>query len=215
MLLWLLAAATLAAHYGAVAQAPFMSGQWISGYDLPGQPIAIADARDVDGQYCAFRCNALSTCGGFNYAPYGCASTPPCTLSAGCCFLKNTSITSGNIITSGPTCASSFMMKPPAAAGVPHAAAAPPAGAKNVLYLLVDDLRPDVAPYGADWMTTPGIQAIANTGVTFDRAYCTISVCSPSRMSFLTGKYPHHTRVWNFVNHFRQVGHSQASFRTR
>ena len=54
-------------------------------------------------------------------------------------------------------------------------------------------------------MLTPGIQALANNGTTFDRSYCTIAVCSPSRMSFLTGRYPATTRVWNFLNHFRQA----------
>jgi hypothetical protein len=99
------------------------------------------------------------------------------------------------------------MMMRPAPGSVPPLPSPPPlpAGARNVLYILVDDLRPDVAPYGASWMVTPNLQALARNASVFTNAYTNIAVCSPSRMSFLTGRYPHHTLTWNFVNHFRQA----------
>ena len=79
---------------------------------------------------------------------------------------------------------------------------APP---RNVLYLVFDDLRPDLSAYGQSFMHTPNIQKLADSGTVFERAYCQQSVCSPSRNSFSTGRRPNSTKVWNFVNHFRQA----------
>jgi hypothetical protein len=81
----------------------------------------------------------------------------------------------------------------------------PPPGAKNVLYILVDDLRPEAAAFGVDFMSTPSLTKLARSGALFSRSYCNIAVCSPSRMSFLTGRRPSNTRTWNFLNHFRQA----------
>ena len=64
------------------------------------------------------------------------------------------------------------------------AAAAAPKPKRNVLYIVFDDLRPDLSPYqksGKQWMSTPHIQRLADTGIVFDRAYVQIAVCSPSR----------------------------------
>ena len=77
--------------------------------------------------------------------------------------------------------------------------------ARNVLYLVFDDLRPDLSFYGAKWMSTPNLQSLADSGTTFDHAYCQETVCSPSRMSFTTGRRPNTTQTWNFLNHFRQA----------
>ena len=46
---------------------------------------------------------------------------------------------------------------------------------------------------------------LADTGLTFERAYCQEAVCSPSRNSFSTGRRPNSTKVWNFINHFRNA----------
>ena len=77
--------------------------------------------------------------------------------------------------------------------------------ARNVLYLVFDDLRPDLSFYGAAWMRTPHLQRLARSGTTFDAAYCQQTVCAPSRMSFSTGRRPNSTRAWNFINHIRQA----------
>ena len=61
-------------------------------------------------------------------------------------------------------------------AAVPYSLANP---ARNVLYLVFDDLRPDLSFYGADWMDTPHLQRLAESGTAFDRAYSQQTVCSP------------------------------------
>lgn len=70
---------------------------------------------------------------------------------------------------------------------------------KNVLYIVYDDLRPDLSAYDVKFMDTPNIQKLADTGTLFERAYCQEAVCSPSRNSFATGRRPNTTAVWNFV----------------
>ena len=85
-------------------------------------------------------------------------------------------------------------------------------------------------PFGEPWMVTPNLKALAESSTVFNRAYCNIAVCSPSRMSFLSGRYPvrssgvqlsicrlfwtnlsfyltlqHHTLTFNFINHIRQA----------
>jgi len=81
----------------------------------------------------------------------------------------------------------------------------PPKGAKNVLYILVDDLRPELTAYGRKGVYAPNIERLANSSLVFDRAYCNIAVCSPSRVSFLSGRLPTTSHIYNFVNHFRQA----------
>ncbi len=91
---------------------------------------------------------------------------------------------------------------------------APPVGAKNVLYLLVDDLRPQLSIYGKAEMHTPNIERLAKAGMTFEHAYCQIAVCSPSRMSFLSGRRPGTSGIYNFKNHIRQAQCSTAVTQT-
>lgn len=58
----------------------------------------------------------------------------------------------------------------------------------------------------ADWGTyglpvhTPNFDALANKSVLFEHAFCQISVCAPSRMSFMTGRRPDTFGVWNFID---------------
>lgn len=75
----------------------------------------------------------------------------------------------------------------------------------NVLWLLVDDLRPQLGSYGQRDARTPRLDRLAREGVVFERAYCQLSVCAPSRNSFMTGRRPDSLRVYNFVDHFRST----------
>jgi uncharacterized sulfatase len=58
----------------------------------------------------------------------------------------------------------------------------------NVLFIAIDDLRPEIGAYAVNRAVTPNIDAFAKTGVRFDRAYVTYPLCLPSRASMLTGK---------------------------
>eukprot|EP00041_Stephanoeca_diplocostata_P021301 m.493376 g.493376 ORF g.493376 m.493376 type:complete len:574 (+) comp21793_c0_seq4:238-1959(+) len=76
----------------------------------------------------------------------------------------------------------------------------------NVVYIVVDDLRPELPIYGQDYVYAPHLSALAARGLTFDHAYCQQAVCSPSRNSFMSGRRPDKTQVWNFLVNFRDVG---------
>jgi len=61
----------------------------------------------------------------------------------------------------------------------------------NIIFFLVDDLGwADVGCYGSQFYETPNIDALAVSGVRFTDAYAACHVCSPTRASILTGKYP-------------------------
>ena len=73
----------------------------------------------------------------------------------------------------------------------------------NILFIAVDDLRPEFGAYGASYIESPNLDRIAKEGITFQRAYCQQAVCSPSRTSLLTGTRPDTNKVWDLVTHFR------------
>jgi iduronate 2-sulfatase len=69
-------------------------------------------------------------------------------------------------------------------------AAAPPTPRPNILFIVADDLRPDLGCYGRSDIHSPNIDRIAAKGMVFNRAYCQQAVCSPTRSSLLTGTRP-------------------------
>jgi arylsulfatase A-like enzyme len=91
----------------------------------------------------------------------------------------------------------------------------------NVLFLISDDMRPELGCYGHKQVKSPSIDRLAAAGVRFDRAFCQYPLCNPSRTSMLTGRHPTMTgvvdnRTWfgaahpDFVSlpkHFKQHGY--------
>ena len=64
----------------------------------------------------------------------------------------------------------------------------------NILIFIADDQgEGDLSIYGHPTLRTPNIDRLAREGMRFDNAFLTISSCSPSRSSILTGRYPHST----------------------
>src|SRR5262249_55318503 len=64
----------------------------------------------------------------------------------------------------------------------------------NVVLIIADDMAwDDCGAYGNPRVKTPNIDRLAREGMRFDRAFVTVSSCSPSRSSIITGRYPHNT----------------------
>ena len=83
-----------------------------------------------------------------------------------------------------------------------------PKGASNVLMIAIDDMRPELSPYGFTHMHTPSIAALANRSTVFTRAYVQVAVCMPSRQALLTSRHPDTQMGWTISpqQNFRRCG---------
>ena len=96
---------------------------------------------------------------------------------------------------------------------------------KNILFIMVDDLRPELNIYGENKISSPHIDALATSGVVFNRAYSNVPVCGASRASLLTGIRPTSKRflrynasikketpnALNLVKHLKNEGYTTIS----
>ncbi|MDA3798894.1 MAG: sulfatase [Kiritimatiellae bacterium] len=76
---------------------------------------------------------------------------------------------------------------------------------KNLLFIAVDDLKPILGCYGVTNITTPNIDKLAKNGVIFSNNHCQYAICSPTRVSLLTGMRPDYTQVWDFKVRMRDI----------
>lgn len=95
----------------------------------------------------------------------------------------------------------------------------------NVLFIAVDDLRPELACYGKQHIHSPNIDRLAASGVLFERAFCMVPTCGASRASLMTGIRPARNRfvsyqtwaekdapgITTFNTHFRTNGYYTVS----
>ena len=95
----------------------------------------------------------------------------------------------------------------------------------NVLFIAVDDLRPELKCYGKQHIHSPHIDKLAESGTLFERAFCMVPTCGASRASLMTGIRPARKRFVNFLTwaekdapgvttmntHFKQNGYETVS----
>ncbi len=65
----------------------------------------------------------------------------------------------------------------------------------NILFIVADDLRPELGCYGEKHIVSPNIDRLASQGVLFERAYCQAPICMSSRASLLTSIHPTRTTI--------------------
>lgn len=75
----------------------------------------------------------------------------------------------------------------------------------NILFIAIDDLRPELGCYGSPIAKSPNLDRLAADGLLFNRAYCQQAICSPSRASLMTGARPDTTRVIENRAYFREL----------
>ncbi|MCB1225940.1 MAG: sulfatase [Verrucomicrobiales bacterium] len=78
-------------------------------------------------------------------------------------------------------------------------------GKPNVLFIAIDDLRPEMGCYGNAEVKTPNLDRLASTGLRLDRAYCQYAICGPSRASLLTGLRPDTLKIEEIDTFFRNT----------
>ena len=83
----------------------------------------------------------------------------------------------------------------------------------NVLFVTIDDLRPELGCYRGDHypvpvspeMRTPHMDGLADQSLLLMRAHSQLTICNPSRTSLLTGRRPDSTKVWENKRYFREM----------
>ena len=75
----------------------------------------------------------------------------------------------------------------------------------NVLLIMADDLNDHLGTFGHAVVPTPNLDRLAARGVRFTRAYTQFPLCSPSRVSMLTGLRPDRTRIYDLQTDFRTI----------
>lgn len=85
----------------------------------------------------------------------------------------------------------------------------------NVLFIAVDDLRPELACYGKQHIHSPNIDRLAASGVLFERAYCMVPTCGASRASLMTGIRPTRNRFVSYQTMAQKDAPGITTFNTQ
>lgn len=73
-------------------------------------------------------------------------------------------------------------------------------GHPNIIFIMVDDLGwGELACYGNTFNETPNLDRLAKEGIKFNKAYAAAPVCSPTRVSFITGQYPARVGITDYL----------------
>ncbi len=75
----------------------------------------------------------------------------------------------------------------------------------NILFIAIDDLRPELASYGSEIAQSPNLDKLASQGLQFNRAYCQQAICGPSRASVLTGLRPETSGIFHNYLKIREL----------
>ena len=144
---------------------------------------------------CCSACTEREGCSAFTF--YELHGKPTCNLFGG----DAPALQPGN-------CTSGVLASPPPAPPLPPA----PAGAKNLLYFIVDDLRTALGQRHPNMAITPHLDRLASESATFTHAYCNHAVCAPSRDSFMSGLRPGKLQLWTFKGDFRHAAAAGPSW---
>jgi iduronate 2-sulfatase len=150
---------------------------------------------------CCTVCSTTAKCHAYTYwIPKGSA--------AHSCRLYSTNST---LVGCGATDASGWQASPTAPTPAPPTPtpAPAPAGALNVLFIAIDDLRPQLGVYGTAAIT-PHLDGFAKSALLFDNAHAQVAHCSPSRNSLMSGRVPNTIKVWNMDTNFRDAKYAPA-----
>ena len=162
-------------------------------------------------QQCAQQCALNATCASYAWTG-GTQAAAGCGFARACFFRSDTAW--APVSRAGAACrwVSARKVRGPAP---PPPAPRNRTSLRNVLYIMVDDLRAQLSCYGHnDTVRTPNVDRLAATGALFQHAFVQIAVCSPSRTVFLTGLRPHQTNVLNFRSDFRRATPGGSSITT-
>mgnify|MGYP000244279213 FL=1 len=75
----------------------------------------------------------------------------------------------------------------------------------NILFIAIDDLRPELGSYGSEIAQSPNLDKLASEGLQFNRAYCQQAICGPSRASVLTGLRPETSGIYHNYLKIREL----------
>ena len=75
----------------------------------------------------------------------------------------------------------------------------------NILFIAIDDLKPELGCYGNKMIKTPNIDRLAKMGTVFLSNYVQQAVCGPTRASLMTGMRPDITKVWDLKTQMRDM----------